>query len=510
MLNDKVIGAIAIGSNLSNPAVLDRMKSMYQADSTLFFGEKRLSTTIMQDGKRIEADAAPEIVKKVIGEGGNFYTAIELGGVPYQTVYKPFVFDGRNVGIAAAGISLVSLRRTIGTAIFFVALACAAITLLALIVTYFFTRSISNPIKRLVSLVKKIEDGNLVVSEDEFLYGRHDEIGDIFGAMREGIAAQFESVSEIKNSTDQVFDGSDSLFASSDELHKMAETLKLSAANISQITSMTHGSARLASDYMREVSEKSDNVLETASGGAQVLSGVLADTNVSVESLGETLREMEDAMRAVGDNQEHIKSLGASIHEITGFISVIGGIAGQTNLLALNAAIEAARAGESGRGFAVVAEEVRKLAEEAAQAAKRIDGVIDPIREKMRIVMEGTSQSVSDLSAAMQKMTAAKDDIASSRDNIHQVDEMMRHIVGLTRDQTSSSHRVSDTIDELTAEMARLNDNMSEIDANAALTLESAFSVSQTAKAMKELAATLENILSRFRVEEEDDERQDA
>jgi methyl-accepting chemotaxis protein len=502
MIGNKTIGAIAIGVNLANPAVLDRLKSMYQADATLFFGEKRLSTTVMQNGERIESDAASEIVDKVVGEGKVVHSVLDLGEVPYQSVYKPLIFEGKNIGIAAAGISLIPFRRTIGTVVLFVLLTGLAIMLLALAVTLFFARSISGPMKRLAALVKKVKDGNLVVPEDKFQYGRRDEIGDIFDALRENLQAQLASMIEFKNSTTEIAGDADSLSGSSDELHKMAENLKFSAADIAQITNKTHVSTRRASDYMKEVSEKSDNVLKMASGGAQVLSDVLAQTNVSVKRLGETLRGMEDVMRTVGDNHEHIKSLGGSIQEITGFVSVIGGIADQTNLLALNAAIEAARAGESGRGFAVVAEEVRKLAEESARAAKRIGGVIEPIQEKTRTIMDGTSQSVSDLRGATEKMSSARDEFTSSRDNIRQVDEMMRQIVSLTQDQTDSSHRVSDTIEELTGEMARLSGSMGEIDANAASTLRSALIVSETAKAMRGLAETLENVLSHFRVDE--------
>ncbi|MDR1649089.1 MAG: methyl-accepting chemotaxis protein, partial [Synergistaceae bacterium] len=444
----------------------------------------------------------PEIAEKVIGEGKNFYSVRDLGGVPYQTMYKPFVFNGKNVGMAAAGISLVSLRQTIGTAVLFIALTGLAIMLLTLAATFFFARNISSPMKRLASLVKKVKEGDLAVPEDEFRYGRRDEIGDIFDAMRENVQTQLASMAEFKNSTAEIAGDADSLSASSGELHTMAGNLKLSAADISQITNKTHTSAQRASDYMKKVSEKADDVAEMASGGAQVLSDVLAHTNVSVKHLGETLRGMEDVMQTVGNNHEHIKSLGESIQAITGFVSVISGIADQTNLLALNAAIEAARAGESGRGFAVVAEEVRKLAEESARAAKRIGGVIDPIQEKTRTIMDGTSRSVSDLRGATEKMSSARDEFTSSRDNIHQVDEMMRQIVSLTREQTDSSHRVSDTIEELTREMARLSDSMDKIDANAASTLHSASVVSETAKTMRDLAETLENVLSRFRVDE--------
>jgi len=62
---------------------------------------------------------------------------------------------------------------------------------------------------------------------------------------------------------------------------------------------------------------------------------------------------------------------------------VIDGIAFQTNLLALNAAVEAARAGDAGKGFAVVASEVRALAQQSADAAKSISGLINDTTQEV-------------------------------------------------------------------------------------------------------------------------------
>ncbi len=74
-------------------------------------------------------------------------------------------------------------------------------------------------------------------------------------------------------------------------------------------------------------------------------------------------------------------------------MDVITEITEQTNLLALNAAIEAARAGEAGRGFAVVANEVRDLAEDSAQAAQQIAGLVGEIQRDTQLAVKNMERA---------------------------------------------------------------------------------------------------------------------
>jgi methyl-accepting chemotaxis protein len=123
-----------------------------------------------------------------------------------------------------------------------------------------------------------------------------------------------------------------------------------------------------------------------AADQAAVAMGESARNAAGLISAYERAREDVQVAAEVAGNADAIANKGAESADvlathtakIESVITLISGVAYQTKLLALNASIEAARAGDSGRGFAIVAQEVRTLADQAAEAT---GGVTQTIRE---------------------------------------------------------------------------------------------------------------------------------
>lgn len=126
------------------------------------------------------------------------------------------------------------------------------------------------------------------------------------------------------------------------------------------------------------------------------VTGMAADTATAAEGgqaglarMQATMQTMEGATRSIADRLAVINERAANI---TSVVTTISKVAEQTNLLSLNAAIEAEKAGQYGRGFAVVAREIRRLADQTAEATLDIEHIVKEMTSAISAGVVGMDQ----------------------------------------------------------------------------------------------------------------------
>ena len=200
--------------------------------------------------------------------------------------------------------------------------------------------------------------------------------------------------------------------------HQLQTIVTQVRASAEAVASNSEQIAEGNNDLSSRTEQQASALAETASAMEQLNSTVRLNAENSEQASQEATSASHTATRggeAVHQVVDTMNDLNKSSQEIAGIISTIDAIAFQTNILALNASVEAARAGEHGRGFAVVAEEVRRLAQRSADAAKEINTLISSNLERVNHGnerAEEASRSTEQIVAAIERVTSIMKEIS--------------------------------------------------------------------------------------------------
>lgn len=376
--------------------------------------------------------------------------------------------------------------------------AGAAATILIMLLAVSYSRNTAIRLNNLKAEVTAVS--SLDLTKIDVHATRNDEIGDMAEAIISMKQALREVVGQVSNSAVTLAASSEELTSTVEEQLRTSEAIALTTSDISL------GAAQ-NTNHITEISV----IIEEVTAGTQQMSASGADINSTTQkAVADAAQGMQLIRKVVFQNETIEKSMKEIIgvstslvkgsSEIQEIATVINNIAGQTNLLALNAAIEAARAGEAGRGFAVVAEEVRKLAEQCADATSNIGEIISKMTTDIEF-------SVNAVNKANTEVVAGKEAAADTEKGFETIVEKLGHVQRGIEQITHAVEETAKGMQTIVANVQNVNAVAQHTSASthtvAAAAEEQTASLNEvtaSAETLAEMAADLNGIIKRFRV----------
>ena len=359
--------------------------------------------------------------------------------------------------------------------------------------------SIIRPLKKYISSIGVMEQGDFSQAMGTALLKRRDDFGKLAASLESMRNEMSGLIGEVKSQateiTRMVQEIDDNIQALDEEIENVSATteelaagMEETAASSEEINAMSHeieSAAKSIATRSQDGATEADDIRDRAVGIKKTTTENDERTKAIHAEINEGLTKALEDIKVV----DQIGVLAESIMEITG----------QTNLLALNASIEAARAGEAGKGFAVVADEIRVLAEQSKAAVVHIQDVTKNVVESVTNLADGAKKLLEFVGTDVVDSFAGFSDMADSYSNdAGSIDALVTDFSASSEQLLASINGVMDAIGEVSKAATEGATGTNDIAEKTGVVVEKAAEIKEKAEAAHHAADKLQQNVEHF------------